>query len=198
MGPGRYRRQHLPGRHALARFGQGPSPGRRCSFRPGFSPFPPAGAPPGTPSPSHPGLEAGPRRASTVPMGVAAPGPTAMVRMGFRLEALYALAYLHCHDDKTALQAVAGALGAVRRDLAAGTYVAGLAGSAGLWRALADQLHAPGPAGGGDVHVDATRRARGVLRCEAIALYAGGCTDSHAAGLLGVSRPVVGRLRRAC
>ena len=130
-------------------------------------------------------------------MGVAAPGSTATVRMGFHLEALYALAYLHCHDDEAALQAVAGALGAVRRDLAAGTYIAGLAGSAGVWRALADQLHAPGPAGRADVHVDSTRRALGALRCEAIALYAGGCTDSHAAGLLGVSRPMVGRLRRA-
>ncbi len=130
-----------------------------------------------------------------------APGSAVIGRLGFHLEALYALAYLHSRDDQAAFLAVAGALGAVRRDLAAGTSIAGLAGSAGLWRALADHLHvgyATGPVVEGDVHLDAHRRALGALRREAIALSAGGCTDSHAAGLLGVSRPVVARLRRAC
>ncbi len=134
-------------------------------------------------------------------MGVAAAGSTVIGRKGFHLEALYALAYLHSRDDQAARQAVASAIGTVRRDLAAGVSIAALAGPAGLWRAVADQLHA-GHAGGvvaeGDLQVDAGRRTLAALRCEAIALYAGGCTDSHAAGLLGVSRPVVSRLRRAC
>ena len=129
---------------------------------------------------------------------MAAPASTTSRRTSFHLGALYALAYLHCHDDQAARQAVAGALGTVRRDLAAGAS-AGLAGTAGLWRALADQLHAgstPEPSEG-DVQVNSARHALGALRCEAIALHAAGCTDSHAAGLLGLPRPLVARLRRA-
>jgi hypothetical protein len=68
-----------------------------------------------------------------------------------------------------------------------------------VWRALADHLHcacAPGPGVTGMSHGDAWRAVE-AQRCEAIALHAGACTDSHAAGLLGVSRPEVRRLRRA-
>ena len=86
------------------------------------------------------------------------PASTATRRTAFHLDALYALAYLHSQDDETARQAVAGAIGTVRRDLVGGASIAGLAGSTGLWRALADELHVgytPGPAGEGDVQVDA-------------------------------------------
>jgi hypothetical protein len=117
--------------------------------------------------------------------------------MAPHVEALYALAYLHSRDDETARQAVAGALGGVRRDLDSGCSDVGPDGSQGLWRALADRLHAsriPDPSVSGGPG-DAARRHLGALRCEAIALHAGGCTDSHAAGLLGVSRPAVRQLR---
>ena len=69
-------------------------------------------------------------------------------------------------------------------------------GTAGPSRPAAPRLH-PRVSGEGDVQVDTDRRALGALRCEAIALHAGGCSDSHAAGLLDLPRPVVGGLRRA-
>ena len=130
----------------------------------------------------------------------APPGFAPARRTALQLEALYALAYLHTRDDEAARRAVGGALDTLRLDLAAGASISGLAGTAGVWRALANQLHAGYAVGvkeDGDGEVNTARPALTALRREAIALHAGGCTDSHAAGLLGLARPVIVRLRRA-
>jgi len=128
-----------------------------------------------------------------------APGSTAVQSMAPHLNALYALAYLLSRGDDTACQAVAGALGGVRRDRDSSASIGGPSGSAGLWRALADQLHARSAADSSAVRVqgDAALGPLGGLRCEAIALHAAGFTASHAAGLLGLPHPVVRALRRA-
>ena len=199
MSAGWWRRQDPVGRHVPARSGPVVRPGRWCPHRLGAPPFRLGVAPCGSPVLPRPPVEGGPHREAAISACVAAPGSTAVPRTAPHLDALYALAYLHSHDDDTARQAVADALGSVRHDLDTGTSIGRPAGWAGLWRALADHLHRaytvdPGETGMLD---DDARRAVGVLRFEAIALYAGGCTESHAASLLGVPRPVVRRLRRA-
>ena len=199
MPAGWWRRQHPSDCHIPARTGPGVRPGRWCPHRPGLPPSRLVGAPSGSPVLPRPPVEGGARREAAISVCAAAPGSTPIHRIPAHLDALYALAYLHSHDEDTARHAVADALDRVRRHLAAGASIGGPLRWVGLWRALADHLHSsyvPDPVVTGTPD-DATRRAVGSLRCEAIALYAGGCSDSHAAGLLGVSRPELRRLRQA-
>jgi hypothetical protein len=196
MSAGWWSRQHSPGCHVPARFGQGVRPGRWCSRRSGFRL---AAAPSGSPALLRPPIEGGTHPEAAISVGVAAPGSSPIQWVTRHIDALYALAYLHSHDHDTAYQAVAGALGHVQRDLDADAPIDGRAGWGGLWRALADRLHTTCPLDPAETDTgdDAARSGVGVLGREAMALHAGGCTESHAAGLLGVSRPVVRRLRRA-
>jgi hypothetical protein len=196
MSAGSWRRQQLSGCPVPARFGQGVSPGRWCSHRSGFRLV---AAPSGSPVLLRPPIEGGTHPEAAISVGVAAPGSSPIQWVARHLDALYALAYLHSHDHDTAYQAVAGALGRVQRDIDADAPMDGRAGWGGLWRAFADRLHSTCPLDPAETDAGdhAARSGAGVLRCEVMALHAGGCTESHAAGLLGVSRPVVRRLRRA-
>ena len=101
MVPEWYRRQYLPGGHAFARSGRVPNLGRRRPDRPELPPFRPAGTPLRSPMPSP--REGGPR-CEAISAGAAIPGSTATGRTAFHLDALYALAYLHSHDDQAARQ----------------------------------------------------------------------------------------------
>jgi hypothetical protein len=123
---------------------------------------------------------------------------TAVRRLTPHFDALYALAYLYSHDDVTACGAVAAAVRGVYGVLEAGTDSVPPNGCAGLWRAMADHVSASYLL---DARVDGSqgdvaRRPLGSLRREAVALDAGGYSDSHAAALLGVSRPLLRLLAR--
>jgi hypothetical protein len=139
-----------PGTPCLPTIRPGPGFGRWCPATPGFPPFRPAPAPLGSPLHGRPARAVGPRRKAHPSIGVGAPGSTAIRSTGIHLCALCALAYLHSRDDQAARQAVAYALGTVRRDLGAGASIGELAARAAYGEPLVDHLHtgyAPGPAG---------------------------------------------------